>query len=522
MHLHFASTPSRSNAAIESLVSVFDQTDPGFVLSATGFHSTAHLLAMHRLGRRYIASFFGDNYPGPRPNPLYSGLHRDGVPLEVWSLGSLVSAFRAGATGTAGVVSRSLAGSDLGADLERAGRILPLPGTPDQVLVRPLRPDITFVHGLVADERGRVLFPAPWCEGAWSALAAKRGVIATVEAIVPASTVDAHPELMLVPPHRLLGVFAVPGGALPQPQPGLPGVHPGYADAFEDYRAWRTASLHHLGIVGRGRRPPSADDPDADARRILLAARWIARRVRDGGHRAILAGIGQSFVASRVAHALLAEAGHQVPVMVETGLYDLPAIGDGHAFLLAHRNMVGAGRLSDVEDILTTLTCGAEAACLGVVGAGQIDPHGDVNSTWTEGGQLLVGSGGANDIASGAAEVVVVAPLSARRLVPRVHHVTSPGRAVRSVVTAHGVLHRADPSRPQWDFVQRLGELAEDAIRSACPWEGLQVSADRSEPISSRERQLLEQADPDGIYWRRSPACRRRESRARGAISRAG
>jgi len=59
-HLHFASTPSRSNASIREVARIFSGRSPEFLLSTSGFHSTAHLLARLRLGRRYLACFFGD------------------------------------------------------------------------------------------------------------------------------------------------------------------------------------------------------------------------------------------------------------------------------------------------------------------------------------------------------------------------------------------------------------------------------------------------------------------------------
>ncbi len=219
---------------------------------------------------------------------------------------------------------------------------------------------------------------------------------------------------------------------------------------------------------------------------------------------------------------MLEEEGIEVPVMVETGLYGLPPLGQGHAYLLAHSNMIGARRLSDVEDILTTLTCGADASCLGVVGAGQIDPRGDINSTWATDGSLLVGSGGANDIASSAAEVVVLTSFSADRLVASVHHVTSPGRAVSSVVTERGVLVRSSPATERWQLQERVEPAGAAQIASLCPWDWLQITADHAEPLTRGENAMLELADPEGIYHRRSDACRRSESRAKGATSLAG
>src|SRR5947208_9373201 len=99
MHLNFASMPSRPNAAIREIARQWRGRDPQFELSATGFHSAAHILGALRLGRRYIAAFFGDNYPIPRPNSLWGQVLAEGADIELWSLWSYVSALRAGALG---------------------------------------------------------------------------------------------------------------------------------------------------------------------------------------------------------------------------------------------------------------------------------------------------------------------------------------------------------------------------------------------------------------------------------------
>ena len=100
MQLCFASTPSRSNAAVRELSRQFRGKNPQFVLTATGFHSSLHLLGALRLGRRYLGCFFGDNYPTPRPNRLYGELLSEGHELEHWSLWSYVSALAAGVSTT--------------------------------------------------------------------------------------------------------------------------------------------------------------------------------------------------------------------------------------------------------------------------------------------------------------------------------------------------------------------------------------------------------------------------------------
>ncbi|HZH03453.1 MAG TPA: CoA-transferase, partial [Myxococcaceae bacterium] len=168
MHLNFASTPGRSNASVRELARAFVGTSPEFDLSATGFHSLLHLLGLLELGRRYIACFFGDNCPVPKPNPLYTRLRERGAQLEFWSVGSYVASLRAGALGLPYGLVTSLSGSDLGRELAEAGRYRELPdpeggGTP-LGLVTPMRPDVTFLHALAGDAQGRVLCSAPFSE----------------------------------------------------------------------------------------------------------------------------------------------------------------------------------------------------------------------------------------------------------------------------------------------------------------------------------------------------------------------
>ncbi len=66
-----------------------------------------------------------------------------------------------------------------------------------------------------------------------------------------------------------------------------------------------------------------------------------------------------------------------------------------------------------------------------------------MNSTQLAGGRFLVGSGGANDVASRATACVVVTLARPERLPETVAYVTSPGERVVSVVTDKGVLRRA-------------------------------------------------------------------------------
>jgi len=491
MHLHFASSPSRSNAAIRELARAFRGSRPEFTLSATGFHSMAHLLAILRLGRIYMSCFFGDNYPTPRPNPLYGELVAAGVELEHWSLFSYVSAFRAGALGHSYALTNSLSGTTLGDELAYKGRFFevsdPRAANKTIGLVSAIRADIAFVHAAAGDRFGHAVASPPYSEGFWGALGAEAGVIVTVDHLVDSAVCRKYAEWVGIPAHRVLAICHEPFGAHPQPSyvaargPNLAG----YQDDFEHYELWRRmatdaslfaefsrkvldaedGSLGYRQFVGEARleslrapgaatisRRPLQDLPhptaaaerhlSANDRLVVLAARTICRRVVERGYRTILAGIGVSFTAARLAKWMLDRRGVPVEVMVETGMADVECGPTAHPFLLASLNMAQAGRLSSVEEVLGTSTCGSQNACLGVLGAAEIDQGGNINSTRLPSGQLLVGSGGANDIASSCREVVAVVKCERARLVPKVHYLTSPGKVVLQIATERCVLSR--------------------------------------------------------------------------------
>jgi len=569
MHLNFGSTPFRSNAAIRELARVWRGRDPRFVLSATGFHSTAHLLPLLRLGRRYISSFFGDNYPIPRPNPLYSQVKAEGAALEFWSLSSYVAALRAGAMGHKHAVTNSLIGSTMGDDLARVGRFqvveVPSDGGVERTgMVKAMRPDITFVHGLAGDAAGNVLFSKPSCEGFWGALAAQEGVIVTVERIVDGDFCAKHPDAIAIPSHRVLAVCHAPMGAHPQPLlPLRQAKLTGYPDDFDEYLRWRDMTRNpelflrfvesvleaedgeaaytqwvgadRLQGLRRARRnlPPERKPPGrkdytsageawptdtpggvvkATTAQIVMAARVIRERVLAGNYPVILAGIGHSFLASRLAKLWLAERDDfDVKVMIEIGLFDVECGPSCHPFLLSYDNLMQAERLTSVEDVLAACTCGSDNRCLGVLGAGQIDPTGAINSTWIAPDRMLVGSGGANDIASSAAEVVVLTRCSPSRMVEKVDYITSPGHRVTHVVTGACVFSREDTDSETWDIQEIYpilgGRPTVDVVamvRERCPWPLNEPEGDAPAPlISTDELKLLYQLDPQGEHWAR-------------------
>ena len=114
-------------------------------------------------------------------------------------------------------------------------------------------------------------------------------------------------------------------------------------------------------------------------------------------------------------------------------------------FVLNHRNFPSATMLGDAAMVLQTIVGGPGTVTIGCLGGAQVDRNGNVNSTQIPGGPFLVGSGGGNDVASVAAEVVVVATLTPQRTPAECGYITSPGRAVRALVTDLGLLVKPDP-----------------------------------------------------------------------------
>ncbi|MFD7169293.1 CoA-transferase [Streptomyces violascens] len=564
-HLHLAGTPSRPNALTYALCRVFGPRGR-FTISTTAVHGSAHALTLAGAVERVIAGFIGDTCPTPRPNPLYRDL-ATGEPFtyEAWSLLSYAQRLMAGAMGLPYAVTASLAGTDLeqgkGDDLCR----VPDPNRPGEqlTLLTPLTPDVTLVHGTVADEDGNVVIMPPLGEGAWAAYAARRGVIASVERIVSREELRQYADRVVIPGRRVIGVCEAPMGAHPQSlrTNGTADVA-GYLDDYaflEDivercrgeekgldwYREWVTDVGSHDGYLARlgahrrealrwptapsgsgkpGSAPlaaPSGVRADRAAaalpatatrqeRLIILGARAVADRVREDGYDTLLSGIGASHLATWLASELLERGGHDVTVVAELGMYGLtPEAGDVYLFSLRHADR--AQQLSGIPEILGGMVA-ANPRALGVLAAAEIDASGVINTSRLPDGRWLTGSGGANDIAS-TTDCVVIATASPRRFVPEVAYRTSPGERVREVVSQFGRfvrdgegpgfrLHRFLPEDDAagTDDPTTLEEEARLAVAQHTSWKSPVAGVVSEKPITKQELELLRSLDPQGYY----------------------
>ncbi|MBP7616510.1 MAG: hypothetical protein KA756_12720, partial [Steroidobacteraceae bacterium] len=188
----------------------------------------------------------------------------------------------------------------------------------------------------------------------------------------------------------------------------------------------------------------------------------------------------------------------------ETGMYGFdPRPAD--PFLTSYRNLPTCTMLTDVFEALGLHGCGGTNACMGTIGAGEIDKHGNVNSTRTAAGEFLVGSGGANDIVTSAAETVVVAAQRAQTFVEKVSYVTSPGTKIRCVVSTMGRFEKLDGDELVLtgyfaaSGLDRSQAIAE--IRRRCGWD-LKIADELQElpPANAEELTLLRMFDPERFF----------------------
>jgi acyl CoA:acetate/3-ketoacid CoA transferase beta subunit len=201
----------------------------------------------------------------------------------------------------------------------------------------------------------------------------------------------------------------------------------------------------------------------------------------------------------------LKRRGVDVELMAEIGLFGYrPRAGE--PFIFAGANVPTNKFLTDVMTVLGTLVPGPGTRTVGVVGAGQIDRTGAVNSTYGDDGGFLVGSGGANDVLTGADEVVITVAHDAARLVEQVSYRTCPGHAVSTIVTDLGILERDENDEFVLTALLPTGEDLPSAIehvRSRTGWDLSVARQVRTEPPPTQaELSLLRAFDPTALFLR--------------------
>jgi len=159
--------------------------DPGFTLIGnTGGAYNFAVFAHGRLVRRIISGFNGDGYPFPSPNPILTRAFQEGkVVPESWTYLTLTLRLMAGAMGIPFFPTKSLAGSSMELENREDFGRFENPFSPGEKvgLLKALNPDIALAHGWAADPEGNTILAAPYSGNCYGALAARKGVIVTVE-----------------------------------------------------------------------------------------------------------------------------------------------------------------------------------------------------------------------------------------------------------------------------------------------------------------------------------------------------
>jgi acyl CoA:acetate/3-ketoacid CoA transferase len=140
---------------------------------------------------------------------------------------------------------------------------------------------------------------------------------------------------------------------------------------------------------------------------------------------------------------------------------------------------------------------------LACMSAGQVDKHGNVNSTKV-GDLFLFGSGGANDASMAAKEVIITLLHDRRRLVEEVPYITCIGKNVRKVVTDRAVFEKVEDELVLKRIYVKGGEgegEAMSAIMQDMGWSP-QISGrlGRLREPSPEEIMLLRCFDPDRYF----------------------
>lgn len=548
MTLYCSTAHARPGALLRELIRQYWGTRPEFTVASVGIGSPWTALIYGGLARKVITTFLGEGYPMPAPNRLIQQAYRDGaVEIQNWSMLTFPLRLLAGAMGVPFLPTKSLLGSSM--EEENRGDFFAMEdpfGHEGRVgCVRALVPDLALIHAWAADRAGNVLVPLPQNENVYGALAARKGALVSVEKIVPTDFIRRHADLVKLPGSYVQAVVEAPMGAHPGGMYGM-GVPEleGYAEdlpfILETREAFRSpegadpwigewileCNTHeaYLRKVGHERICYLKGRADADAwvselemlsgslspdpvyngleMAIIAASRTLAERVRAEGYNTFLAGIGASNLAAWLAAYQLKSEGVDVDLMAEAGLVGyLPRPADPYVF--SFRNFPSCKLLTDILHVMGIFMGGRHNRCIGSLAAGQVDKHGNINSTVIPGHTYLTGSGGANDVCSSASEVLVTLTQSRHRFVEKVPYITGPGGRVRTVVSDLGVYEKSDEhgelvlSGLLPDYGGAGKEERVQRAKAACGWE-LRVASHLQEmdPPTAEELRLLRLFDP--------------------------
>ncbi len=484
MKLHLAAGIGGPSAAICEIIRQFWGKDPGFTLIQSTVTGHALNLVHARLAKKLICSVCANIAASGRPSRIIQDACENGqIEMENWTLNSLQQRLMAGAFGVPFMPTKSVVGSSIASDNAASFKTMDDPfGSGAQVgLASALLPDLSIIHGCVADEDGNTIMAAPYGEDLWGALASKGGAIVSVEKIVPADFIKKYAALVKIPSYVVNAVALAPMGLHPfsLANPGIADLEPYEKDvdflnvlyeasaserALDDWiREWILNSESHeqylnkLGekriaglkekagkVKGESALPPlpqPGEEFEPREMMLIALAREILSSVGKHGHKMVLAGAGAAATAAFLAHYQLKSAGFELGTgNGQIGYTPVP----GEPILASEAGVRRSKMLTDTILMQGVFVGGENNKCLSILGAGQMDRHGNLNSTKTSKGKFLVGSGGAND-ALNAREAIICLDQSKDRFVDKLAYLTGRGNAVTTAVSTMGIFRKPNP-----------------------------------------------------------------------------
>jgi acyl CoA:acetate/3-ketoacid CoA transferase alpha subunit/acyl CoA:acetate/3-ketoacid CoA transferase beta subunit len=490
MIIHLAAGIGGPSTAICELIRQFRDAAPAFtVIQST---MTGHALNLVHCGlvKKLICAACIDISDSARPSKIIQkALENKEIELENWSLCSLQQRLMAGAFGFPFIPTRSVAGSGIAADHVDMFKEIedPFNSGAKTGIVKSLNPDISVIHGWVADMDGNVILSAPYGDDIWGALSSTGGVIATVERIVSPDFIRKYAAFVKIPGYLVKAISVAPFGAHPFSftNPGIEGfeaydkdnkflvsLHEASSrkESLDQWvESWVTGCADHqtyLDKIGKERlsllkrnvpvaveaaipcvsisSSESAQQCTNEEMMLIAVAREIRKSVETKDHKTILAGAGVGAAAARLAYYQLKASGYEVELITGNGLIGYIPL-PGESVLSSEAGVRTAKILTDTVTTHGIFVGGKNNRCLSILGTGQIDRYGNVNSTKTASGKFLVGSGGAND-AVNAREVMVALTQSKDRFADKLSYVTGRGDAVTTVISTMGVFRKSSSS----------------------------------------------------------------------------
>ncbi len=551
MKLDFVALQSRPSALTFELCRAFAGKDPQFEYISSSIGATA--LATLHLGlfKKIIVSYAGESYPTPGPSRVVSRAIERGLDIENWTMLTISQRLLGGAMGVPWFPTRSLAASNIGDEQRARGNYIEVddPARPGETfgLLKSYRPDICLVHAWAADRAGNAIVYPPYGENVYGPLAAREGVILTADNIVDTEFIRQHAPLVRIPGAIVRSVSHAPYGCHPSGNFAQSiGEFRPYGNDYqfmrlgrdaqktrESYDVWvqewilgvknhdeylrklgrdRIEYLHHIGTPEGWESELEKSAAELNLNRpaspienmIVQGARLVAARMKAGELKTVLSGVGQATLMAWLAAHDLRRQGREITMMAETGIYGHdPRPAD--PFVFNFFNLHTTTVLTDIFETLGLHTGGAANKCMGTFGAGEIDRFGNVNSTKSADGSFIVGSGGANDIATAAQESIVVAQQRLQTFVDQVGYITSPGKRISAVVSTLGRFEkRGGDEFVLTGYFGLDGMSREDAVREIkdrCGWD-LEVADDVTAlpPATGEELALLRLFDPERFF----------------------